>query len=98
MRDLLAANAMLIEDVLGAQVPDVRFVAPQASYLGWIDCTALGLGDNPSRVILDRGRLALSPGHTFGPNGAGFVRLNFGTSPSILHEILDRLVGVLAAR
>ena len=98
VRDLIAANAMLIEDVLAARVPEAGFVAPQASYLGWIDCTALGLGDNPARVILDQGRLALSAGHTFGGNGAGFIRLNFGTSPSILHEILDRLVGVLAAR
>ena len=41
----------------------------------------LGLGDDPAARFLARGRVALSPGLDYGSAGAGFVRLNFGTSP-----------------
>ena len=53
---------------------------PQAGYLAWLDCRALELGDDPAAVFLERGRVALSSGPTFGEQGQGFARLNFGTS------------------
>jgi cystathionine beta-lyase len=42
-------------------------------------------------MFLDRARVALSSGHVFGTGGAGFVRLNFGTSEAILREALRRM-------
>ena len=51
----------------------------------------LGLGEDPSKEILERGRLALSPGPAFGPQGAGFARLNIGTSPALVEEAVQRI-------
>ena len=48
-------------------------------------------------MFLDRARVALSSGHVFGQGGAGFVRLNFATSPAILREAIQRM-GDAAAR
>ena len=45
-----------------AWIPAIRYRPPDASYLAWVDCTALGLGDDPSAVFLAKGRVALSSG------------------------------------
>lgn len=84
-RDHLAAR-------LAAELPDVGFDVPEATYLAWLDFRDLGLGDAPEKAILERGRVALSAGLDFGVEGAGFARLNFATSKGILDEILDRVV------
>jgi cystathionine beta-lyase len=77
------------------RLPDVRYVMPEAGYLAWLDCRALGLGDDPSAVFLERGRVALSPGPTFGEEGRGFARLNFGTSSGLLGEAVGRMARAL---
>jgi cysteine-S-conjugate beta-lyase len=66
-----------------------------ATYLAWLDCRALGLGDDPAEVFLGRGRVALSSGIPFGSGGAGHVRLNLATSPEVLTEAVRRMASVL---
>ena len=92
---LLDAQRRLLADLLAAELPRARYRAPEASYLAWIDLSAYGLGDDPAAVILERGRVGLSPGATFGTQGRGFVRLNFATSPAILREIVSRIARVV---
>jgi cystathionine beta-lyase len=87
----LDRNRALLGDLVAARLPGVVCAAPQASYLAWLDCTALGLGDDPSRTFLERGRVALSPGPRYGAQGKGFARLNFGTSGALLTEIVERM-------
>jgi cysteine-S-conjugate beta-lyase len=65
-----------LAELLAAQIPAIRYRPPDASYLAWLDCTALGLGDDPSAAFLARGRVALSPGPSFGRQGVGHARLN----------------------
>ena len=77
------ATARLLADLLAEQLPAVGYVPPQAGYLAWLDCRALGLGDDPVRG-LPRAR----PGGAhrradFGEQGKGFARLNFGTSSAL---------------
>lgn len=77
---------------LAADAPSVGFDPPEATYLGWLDLRATPLGDDPAAVLLDRAGVALSSGPQFGPDSAGFARINFATSAQILDEIVDRLV------
>jgi cystathionine beta-lyase len=65
---------------------------PQATYLAWLDCRDLGLGDDPAQTFRERG-VELSPGLRFGSIGAGFVRLNFATSPIVLEAIVEGMAG-----
>jgi cystathionine beta-lyase len=74
----------------------VRYVPGSATYLAWLDCRALGLGDDPAAAFLARGRVALSPGPDFGDAGRGFARLNFGTSRALVEEAVERLVRALS--
>jgi cysteine-S-conjugate beta-lyase len=90
------ANAALLGKLLGEELPAVRFRQPQASFLAWLDCRELGLGDDPAAAFLGRGRVALSPGPDFGSQGRGFARLNMGTSPELLAEAVRRMTAALA--
>ena len=94
----LDANRALLGERLAAELPDVRWTPPEASYLAWLDCRALGLGDNPAATFWARGRVALSAGVNYGRQGAGHVRLNFGTSPELVAEAVDRMASVAAHR
>ncbi|MFJ7147354.1 MalY/PatB family protein [Streptomyces sp. NPDC100445] len=84
-------NRRLLTGLLAEHLPAVRVHPAEATYLAWLDCRALGLGDDPARVFLDRGRVALSPGPPFGPGGAGHARLNLATAPAVLTEAVRRM-------
>jgi cystathionine beta-lyase len=84
-------NRKLLATLLRQQLPGVGYVPGSATFLAWLDCRNLGLGDNPAAVFLERGRVALSPGAEFGIQGAGFARLNIGTSPELINEAVRRM-------
>ena len=79
-------------------LPGVEWQLPEATYLAWLDLSALGLGEEPQAWLLEHARVGLSPGTDFGPGGQGFVRLNTATSPELLDRMLDRIVDALATR
>jgi cysteine-S-conjugate beta-lyase len=82
--------------LLGQRLPQARYVPPEASYLAWVDCSALDLGPEPAEVFLRRGRVALGRGLDFGAPGDGFVRVTIGTSSALLASIVDRMAAAAA--
>ena len=80
----LAARRSQLGALLLVELPEIDWRPPEATYLAWLDCRALGTGDRPRDLFLERGRVALEPGPRFGTPGAGYVRLNFATSSDIL--------------
>lgn len=90
----LDENRRLLVDLLAECLPAARYRMPDAGYLAWIDFAGLGWGPNPSKRILREGRVALHLGPAFGAEGAGFVRLNFGTSPEIITEAISRIAAL----
>jgi cystathionine beta-lyase len=91
----LDRNRTLLTELLAERLPEVVYVPPQAGYLAWLDCRALGLGDDPSEAFLERGRVALSPGPAFGAGGVGFARLNIGTSSALVDEAVGRMAAAM---
>ncbi|MGC9405908.1 MalY/PatB family protein [Streptomyces sp. DZ1-3] len=91
----LDENRRLLTGLLAEHLPGVVHRAGEATYLAWLDCRALGLGDDPAQVFLDRGRVALSSGIPFGSGGAGHVRLNLATSPEVITEAVHRMRAAL---
>jgi len=92
--ELLAAldlNRRRLAELLREHLPAVGYRPPEASYLAWLDCRALGRGDDPAAAFLERGRVALAAGHEFGAPGRGFARLNIGTSEELLAEAVVRM-------
>ncbi|MDG4838629.1 aminotransferase class I/II-fold pyridoxal phosphate-dependent enzyme [Micromonospora sp. WMMD967] len=89
-------NRRLLAALLAEHLPVVRYQPGQATYLAWLDCRALGLGDDPASVFLDRGRVALNPGTAFGTGGGGHVRLNLATAPELITEAVRRMAAAVA--
>jgi cystathionine beta-lyase len=92
----LDRNRRLLAELLAERLPEVSYAPPQAGYLAWLDCRALGLGDDPAEAFLERGRVALTPGPAFGTGGAGFARLNIGTSSALLQEAVGRMAAAIS--
>jgi cysteine-S-conjugate beta-lyase len=86
----LEASKALLADLLAAELPDVGFRQPDATFLAWLDFHRLDWGDDPSIRALDA-RVALNPGPDFGSQGRGFTRLNFACAPDVLTEAIHRL-------
>ncbi|MGW6890214.1 MalY/PatB family protein [Streptomyces chartreusis] len=95
LRAGLDDNRRLLADLLAEHLPAVTHRPAEAKYLAWLDCSALGLGDDPAEVFLRRGRVALNSGIPFGTGGAGHVRLNLATSPELIEEGVRRMAAAL---
>lgn len=94
--DELDANRALLGRLLAEHLPAVRWRVPEATYVAWLDCRDLGLGDDPAAAFRRRGRVALSSGPRYGrTEGRGFARLNFATSPEVLEEAVRRMASAL---
>jgi cystathionine beta-lyase len=83
---------------LAQDLPSVGFDLPEATYLGWLDFRHAGLGDDPAETLLEHFGVALSSGPKFGPDSAGFARINFATSEQILDRVIDRIAEAVADR
>src|SRR5574341_940943 len=94
----LEANRDFVVAYVGKHLPGVAVAPPEGTYLAWLDCRKARIpGDDPFTFFLEKARVALNDGATFGRGGQGFVRLNFATPRAILAEGLDRMRDALAA-
>jgi cystathionine beta-lyase len=86
--DLIAGN----RDRLAAGLPEgIRFMDQEATYLAWLDFRDLGLDVPGLADWLAACGLALSPGHWFGREGAGFARMSIAVDPATIDEAVRRL-------
>ncbi|MBU6265765.1 MAG: aminotransferase class I/II-fold pyridoxal phosphate-dependent enzyme [Actinomycetales bacterium] len=83
-------NRHLVTELVSTFLPGAKYTPVEATYLAWVDCRALGLGDDPGQVFLEKGKVAFSSGHVFGEGGEGHIRVNMATSPEILTEAFRR--------
>jgi cystathionine beta-lyase len=88
----LEANLALLRAELATRLPRVSMAMPRATYLAWLDLSAYELAQEPATVVLERGRLALTPGGPFGAPGAHHARLNFACSQDVIREAVARIV------
>lgn len=93
----LDGNRTLLADLLAAHLPRVGYTMPEATYLAWLDCRALGLED-PAAFFLKHAKVAVRDGAGFGEPGRGWVRLTFATSRSILTRMIEQMGDALRAR
>jgi cystathionine beta-lyase len=88
----LEANRDVVSQYVQAHLPGVTVGKPEGTYLAWLDCRQAPIPDgDPYTFFLDKARVALNDGATFGRGGQGFVRLNFGCPRLLLLQALERL-------
>ncbi|GAA1988027.1 MalY/PatB family protein [Microbacterium pumilum] len=91
LRATLDDNRRLLAELLAEHIPGARYRVPDAGFLAWVDLSTLGWGDNPAVKILRDAKVALHLGPLFGEEGKGHVRINFGCSPAVLREAVERI-------
>ncbi|WP_339147552.1 MULTISPECIES: MalY/PatB family protein [unclassified Sutcliffiella] len=90
--EYIEENMDIAVSFIQKEIPEVFAVKPEGTYLLWIDCRKLGLGDEElTRRLLHKGKLALDSGKKFGKEADGFVRMNVACTRSTLQEGLERL-------
>lgn len=93
LRAYLEANLRYVAEQLNAAFPQLNWQPPEATYLAWIDLSALGIDDKAlQNVLIEQQKVAIMPGYTYGVEGNGYVRLNAGCPRSKLEQGVERLI------
>jgi cystathionine beta-lyase len=90
--EYLESNRDFFIDYLEKNIPKLKPIRPEGTYLVWVDCTELGM--NPKQLrdfFVNKCKLALNDGQMFGEEGSTFQRFNIGCPRSILEEALHRI-------
>ena len=86
--NLIASNIERLNEGLAG---GIRAMPQQATYLSWIDFRQLGLDVPALAAWLSASGLALSPGHWFGREGAGFARMSIAVDAAVIDDAIRRL-------
>lgn len=99
MLHYIEGNIMFMEDYLKENLPQIKPLRPQASFLVWLDCRGLRLQhDALVHLFVDEAGLALNDGEMFGKGGEGFMRMNIASPRAVLREALGRLKDAVERR
>ena len=98
LRGYLEQNLSRTQAFLAAELPRVRLIEPEGTYLLWLDFRAYGLSDDAlDERIKNDARLWLDSGYIFGREGSGFQRLNIACPWATLEQGLRQLAGAFQA-
>ena len=88
----IEGNIDFVDEYLKTNIPEVRVIKPQASYLVWLDFSALGLShEKLIDMLVNDARLAMNDGAMFGIGGEQHTRLNVGTQRAVLEQAMQQL-------
>lgn len=87
----LQENYAFLERFFQENLPEVKVMRPEATYLIWLDFSAFGLTDEALSQRLIDGGVGLNRGVQFGKQGSGYMRMNIGCPRSVLQEAFDRI-------
>lgn len=88
----ISGNFDYICDFCAKNIPQIKPNRPDATYLMWLDCRALGMTNEELRdFFIHKAKLGLNEGDTFGHSLAGFMRLNAACPRSTLEKAMQQL-------
>ncbi len=92
MLDYVKGNLDYMEKYIEENIPQIKMIRPEATYLVWLDFSELGLSsEDLKNFVLQKAKLGLNNGPVFGPGGEGFQRMNVACPRSIVAEAMTRL-------
>lgn len=85
-------NADFAVDYINKNIPEIKTYKPEGTFLMWLDFKSLGkTSEEINELLINKGKVQLNNGATFGTAGEGFFRLNIGCPREVLKEGLDRI-------
>jgi cystathionine beta-lyase len=92
-------NFQFLKEFVENNLPGLKYIKPEGTYLAWLDFNYLGLNDKElKKLILNKAHVALDEGKLFGPGGEGFQRINVACPKLILEESMQRIKKILDDR
>jgi cystathionine beta-lyase len=90
-------NYKLVKAFFNRHLPDMKVVNPEATYLLWIDCSALKQSSSLiATTLMEKAKVLVSDGSIYGEAGQGFIRINIATSRDTLTRGLEKIKAVYA--
>lgn len=98
LKEVLCENKQIVKDYLVNELPVIKLVECDATYLLWLDCSALNVHSKVlSEFLRTNQGLFLSAGVDFGENGDSFLRMNIACPRQLLEDGLGRLKAGITA-
>lgn len=92
LMEYLKENIRLVRTFLEDNLPEIKLIEPDGTYLIWLDFRELGLSEQErEELIVKKAGLWLDSGAMFGSIGEGFERINIACPRSIIMEALSKL-------
>lgn len=92
LNEYIYKNKMIVNDYLHREIPKIRLIWGDATYLLWLDCTSLNIDSKSlAQKIRKETGLFLMAGSYYGNGGNGFLRMNIACPQTMLLDGLDRL-------
>ena len=96
VKEYLYGNLCFLREYLKENLPEIRLVEPEGTYLVWLDFGALGLTEEQRQELIEeKAGLWLDSGAMFGPDGEGFERVNIACPRETLQKALDQLAAAV---
>ena len=90
--EYISGNFDYIQDYCAKYIPEIKPSVPDATYLVWLDCRALGMYDETLKEFMIRkAKLGLNPGSSFTRSLTGFMRLNAACPRSVIKKAMEQL-------
>lgn len=96
LKRYLQENLDYLRNFLKSELPEIKLIEPEGTYLVWLDFRELGLSSTQlENLVVNKAGLWLDAGDVFGKIGEGFERINIATDRKTLEEALARLKGAI---
>lgn len=90
--EYLEGNLNYLKSFMAKELPQIKVIETEGTYLVWLDCRALGLSNNElEKLMKEKARLFLDEGYIFGASGSGFERINIACPRAMLEKSLNNI-------
>ena len=88
----IRSNITFVDDYLKQNLPQIKMLPIEGTYLVWLDCSALGMiADEREQWLWHEAKLWLDGGGIFGKEGEAFERINVACPRATLLQGLEQL-------
>lgn len=95
VKEYIWENILFCIDYTEKNLPGVKIIRPQGTYLVWMDFRGTGISFKEIEDLINvKARVWLDDGSIFGKEGEGFERINVACPRAVLAEALERIKGV----
>lgn len=92
LKEYIAGNLDFAREYFAENMPKIRLVEPDGTYLIWLDCEELGLSvEELESFVEDKAKLWVDFGKIFGKESGQFIRLNIACPRKTLRQALEQL-------